>query len=274
MGNAISNVQIGTYQDHIVPVVAMENKVSFNPYESWDGKIREPVLDMPSHGTVQASVYTLSAQLDQLQGQQMQFVQLGGHYVPQNPTGVVPVASYYPVHNMLSHPQQLQYLPSQSYPVYFMPAGQAQIYESSVHYGSKEILPVVSGRPPLHPNSMLISSQVAHKDVMATPPVPEFIPPVYRTTQVVNAPIDVNCNENKQQNVVDSQTDSQPQLIDLGSGETANYCDEYNDDPALSQIYKTQPLPPSLLPQYQTMKASTLPLSEALSQSHLNKVNR
>ncbi|XP_031253285.1 uncharacterized protein LOC116111226 [Pistacia vera] len=274
-GSAISYAQTGTYQDHIVPIASMENKVSFNAFESWDTKIREPVSEMPSHKTVQAYAYPLSSQLDQLQGQQMQFVQMGSHYVSQNPTTVVPVASYYPVHNTLSHQQQqLQYLPNQSYPVYVVLAGETPKYESSVQYGSKETLSVVSGRPPLHPNSTLISPQVAYKDVTATPPVPEFVSPVYRTTQVGNAPIHANCNENKQQNVVVSQTHNQPQLIDLASGETANYCDEYDDDPARSQIYKTQPLPPSLPPQYQTMKASALLLSEALSQLHLDNVNQ
>lgn len=280
MASAISHAQTGTYQEPNVHAAAMENKVLLNPFESSDAKIPDakipdPVSEAQTHKTVQVSGYPLSSPLDQLQQQQVQFFHMGAHFSSQNPASVFPVASYYPMYNTPLHQQQLQYLPSQPYPVYVVPVGQTQTYNSSAQYGSKDTLPVVSGRPPLHPNSMIIPSQVAYKDVTPGPPIPEFISQVYRATPVANSLIHVPYNENKQHNVAVPPMHSQPPVIGVASRETANYSNEHDDDPVRAQIYKSQPPPPTLPSQYQTMtKATTVLLSEALSQLHVDSIKQ
>lgn len=269
--SAISHRQTGCYQDPSVHVTALENKVSLNPFESPDISASE----VQTHKTVQVSGYSLSSQLDQQQRQQVQFVPMGTHFVHQNPASVFPVASYYPVCNTPLHQPQLQYLPNQAYPIYLVPVGQSQLYDPSGQYGCKDSLPVVTGRPPLHPNSTLISSQVTYKEATPAPPIPELVSQAYRTTQVANSLVRVAYNDNKQQNVTVPQMHNQPQLIGVAPRETANYGNEHDDDSVRAQIYKSQPPPPMLPSQYQTMtQATTVLLSEALAQLHTDNIKQ
>ncbi|KAK2652320.1 hypothetical protein Ddye_012176 [Dipteronia dyeriana] len=255
MASPVSYAQTVTYQDPFIPVVAMENKVSLNPIELSDNKTSDLVPPgLPMHKTVQVAGpgYLLSTQLDQLQQQSLQFVQMS------NPMSVLPVT--YPTHNMMPPHQPIQYLPNQPYPVYAVPVGQAQAYNASPQYCSKETMPVVSGRPPLLPNTPAI----AYKEVAAVPTMPGFVSQAYRTTPVANSPVHMLYNEVKQQNVVVPQMHNQPLPISVTSGETANYSNEHDDEAARSQIYKSQPPPPppTLPSQYQTMtNARTVLLS-------------
>ncbi|KAK1578683.1 hypothetical protein Q3G72_032310 [Acer saccharum] len=257
MASPVSYTQTVTYQDPVIPVVAMENKVSLNPIELSDTKISDLVPPgLPMHKTVQVAGpgYPLSTQLDQLQQQSLQFVQMS------NPMSVLPVTSYYPTHNMMPPHQPLQYLPNQPYPAYAVPVGQAQAYNASPQYCSKETMPVVPGRPPLLPNT----PEIAYREVAAVPPIPGFVSQAYRTTPVANSPVHMLYNEIKQQDVVVPQMHNQPLPIGVTSGETANYSNEHDDEAARAQIYKSQPPPPptTLPSHYQTMtNARTVLLS-------------
>lgn len=275
VASAISHRQTGCYQDPTVHVTALENKSSLNPFESPDITASE----VRTHKAVQVSGYPLSSQLDQLQRQQVQFAPMDTHFVHQNPAGAFPTAPYYPVYNTPPHQPQPQpqphYLPNQAYPVYLVSVGQSQIYDSSTQYGCKDSLPVVTGRPPLHPNSTLISSQVTYKEATPAPPIPEFVSQAYRTTPVANSLVHVAYNENKQQNMTVPQMHNQPQLFGVAPRETANYGNEHDDDSVRAQIYKSQPPPPTLPSQYQTMtQATTVLLSEASAQLHMDNIKQ
>ncbi|KAL9427680.1 hypothetical protein AB3S75_029795 [Citrus x aurantiifolia] len=273
VASAISHRQTGCYQDPTVHVTALENKSSLNPFESPDITASE----VRTHKVVQVSGYPLSSQLDQLQRQQVQFVPMDTHFVHQNPAGAFPTVPYYPVYNTPPHQPQPQphYLPNQAYPVYLVPVGQSQIYDSSTQYGCKDSLPVVTGRPPLHPNSTLISSQVTYKEATPAPPIPEFVSQAYRTTPVANSLVHVAYNENKQQNMTVPQMRNQPQLFGVAPRESANYGNEHDDDSVRAQIYKSQPPPPTLPSQYQTMmQATTVLLSEASAQLHMDNIKQ
>ncbi|KAH7556910.1 hypothetical protein JRO89_XS11G0010300 [Xanthoceras sorbifolium] len=249
--------QTVTDQGPVFPVAAMENNVNLNPTDLSDTKIPDLVPGLPVPKTVQYAGYPLSTQLDQLQQQQWQCIQMG------NPMSTLPVTSYYPTYNKLPSHQPLQYLSNQPYPVYVVPVGQAQAYNASPQYCSKETMQVI-GRPPLHPNTSAISPQVAYKEVIAVPPIPGFVSQVYRTTPVANSPVHVPYNnENKQQNGVAPQMHNQTLPIGVTSRETANYSNEHDNDAARAHIYKSQPPPPALPSQYQAMtNATTILMSD------------
>lgn len=245
------------YQDPVV-----ENKVSSNAADVLDSKIPDLVQGVPVNKSVHVAGYPLSTQADQFQQPHLQFVQMG------NP------GSYYPSYSTMLHHQPIQYVSNQPYPIYVMPVGQSQGYIAPQYY-SKEATPVVSGRPPLHPNTSINSQQVVYKEVADVPPIPGFVSQVYRTSPIANSPVQVPYNESKQQNVVDLRMHNQSVSGGVTSRENADYSNESDDETARAQIYKSQPPPPSLPSQYQTMtNATTLFLSEALAQMQMDNIKQ
>ncbi|OMP04703.1 Phox/Bem1p [Corchorus olitorius] len=252
VGSAVSNVQTGI-QDQVAPIAAMESKVSSNPYDS----------GIEMHKPIQASGFPMNL-MDQPQ-QQKQFVYEGTHYIPQNMPGVQPVTSYYPVYHQVPQEQHLHYQSNQPYPVYYLPVVPTQSYNIPVHCGTVQASTAGSGQPQTHPNAPSIPPQRVLKEVAVLPqPVAELNSQTYQKIpghQLVHVPY----NETETR-LVGSQIQHQPQAFGPAAGETANYTNKLDDDLARVQIYKSQPPPPTVPSQYQTMttKAATLILSEAL----------
>ncbi|KAF3972998.1 hypothetical protein CMV_003543 [Castanea mollissima] len=244
--SAISQPQSITCQDPVVQVSSMENNASSKPLES-------------------------------LQQQQVQFVQVGANYIPHNSTGVLPNTSCYTMYP--AQPlQQFHYQPNQLCPVYFVPVGQMPPHSLPVQCGLVNTV-TAPNQLPLLPNASLIAPQVAYKEAPAAPAKPDLPSQFYRTSLAHVAaplvPVPVSYNENQQQPVGIPQMHHQPQSIPIPSRESANFNNELDDDPARVQIYKSQPPPPSVPSQYQTMtKATANLLSEALAQLHKDNLKQ
>ncbi|OMO80291.1 Phox/Bem1p [Corchorus capsularis] len=252
VGSAVSNVQTGI-QDQVAPIAAMESKVSSNPYDS----------GVEMHKPIQASGFPMNL-MDQPQ-QQKQLVYEGTHYIPQNMPGVQPVTSYYPVYHQVPQEQHLHFQSNQPYPVYYLPVVPTQSYNIPVQCGMVQASTVGSGQPQTHPNASSIPPQRVLKEVTVLPqPMAELNSQTYQKIpghQLVHVPY----NETETR-LVGSQIQHQPQAFGPAAGETATCTNKLDDDLARVQIYKSQPPPPTVPSQYQTMttKAATLILSEAL----------
>ncbi|KAM4131538.1 hypothetical protein ACJW30_01G182700 [Castanea mollissima] len=242
--SAISQPQSITCQDPVVQVSSMENNASSKPLESQ---------------------------------QQVQFVQVGANYIPHNSTGVLPNTSCYTMYP--AQPlQQFHYQPNQLCLVYFVPVGQMPPHSLPVQCGLVNTV-TAPNQLPLLPNASLIAPQVAYKEAPAAPAKPDLPSQFYRTSLAHVAaplvPVPVSYNENQQQPVGIPQMHHQPQSIPIPSRESANFNNELDDDPARVQIYKSQPPPPSVPSQYQTMtKATANLLSEALAQLHKDNLKQ
>lgn len=262
-------------QDSVVHVSSLENSVSTKPFES-ENRIPDSSSGVQACNSISVSGYPLPLQLNQPQQQQVQFVQVGANYIPHNSTGVLPNnTSYYTMYP--TQPlQHFHYQPNQLRPVYLVPVGQMPPYNLPVQCGLVNTVNAPN-LPPMHPNASLIAPQVGYKEHMVAPAKPDFPSQVYRTGHaLVAAPlVSVPYNGNQQQVVGIPQMHHQPQSMPIPSWESANFSNELNDDPARDQIYKSQPPPPSVPSQYQTMtKATTNLISEALAQLHKDNLKQ
>ena len=252
----------------------MENNVSSKPLESVS-PISDSSSGVPAYKSISVSGYPLPLQLNQLQQQQVQFVQVGANYIPHNSTGVLPNTSCYTMYP--AQPlQQFHYQPNHLCPVYFVPVGQMPYYSLPVQCGLVNTV-TAPNQPPILPNASFIAPQVAYKEAPVAPAKPDLPSQFYRTSLAhVAAPlVPVSYNENQQQPVGIPQMHHQPQSIPIPSRESANFNNELDDDPAHVQIYKSQPPPPSVPSQYQTMtKATANLLSEALTQLHKDNLKQ
>lgn len=103
--------------------------------------------------------------------------------------------------------------------------------------------------------------------------MPELTSQTFRTTQAANPLVHVPYNEDIQQSFVHQQIHVQPQKSSVAPGQAVGYSNELkvDDDPARAQIYKSQPPPPVLPSQYQTMaKAPVAAISETLAHLHMD----
>ncbi|KAK9272779.1 hypothetical protein L1049_003156 [Liquidambar formosana] len=280
VASAISHPQTGIYQDPV-------GHVASNPVES------QIDVSNPLSGTqIHDSGYPISPQLvQQQQHQTLQFVPAGAHYMPHYPAGPLPISSYYPMYpSQLHQQQQTHYQHNQHYPIYLLPVSHTQPYGLSMQCNlvdigntassrpSKQCNLVdignsVSSQPPMRANATTVPQPVAFKEVTTAPPVPVPVPvpvpesavQVYPTTPLFHVP----SNQNQQQLMDLPQMHNASQSIAISSTETAKYCNKVDDDPAYTQIYKSQPPAPSLSSQYQTMtQATAVMLSEALKRLH------
>ncbi|KAF5737731.1 hypothetical protein HS088_TW13G00620 [Tripterygium wilfordii] len=245
-----------TSENSVASAVSQDQGVHVTSMEM-ESRVHIPSSGAQMHKIVHASDYPLSSHLDQLQQKHhVQFVPLKTNY----PMSVLPIQSYYPVYNQQP---QLYYLPNQPHPVYLLPVAQPQTYNPSVHCGMAETAPIDPSRSPMHPNVPVIASQVAYKEVN---PVSGAA-----NTTFVHVPY----SENMQQVGVVPQIHYQPQPADVANRETANYSNELDDDSLRAQIYKSQPPPPLVPSQFQTMtNATAVLLSEALAQLHTDNIEQ
>ncbi|KAK8529536.1 hypothetical protein V6N12_060315 [Hibiscus sabdariffa] len=226
-----------------------------------------PQVPMPQ--PVQDSGYILQqSQFDQhqhVQQQQQQFLHAdAAHYIQHHPTGAVPIPAYYPVYPSQQQPHHQHHAQiDQQYPLYYVPARQAQAYNMPVQQPS--INEAATAIPSSRPQTPLAYNP------MRNPPIskPEMAAAtgVYRATatgppQLVQVPN----SQHQQQYMGYSQIHHPSQTVAPTSAANATYAYEFTD-PARAQIYYTQPLPPTMPSQYQTMTAaSTVVLPDTNSQ--------
>ncbi|XVF71565.1 hypothetical protein PTKIN_Ptkin12aG0048300 [Pterospermum kingtungense] len=264
--SAVSIAQTGICQDLVYPVAAMESKVSSNLFES-DKKTADPSSGIEMHKPVQASGFPVN--LMDLPQQQTQFIHEGTNYVPQNMPGVQPVTSYYPVYHSMPQQQHIHYLPSQPYPLYYLPVTPTQSYNIPVQQGMVQASYISSDQPQTQPNASWIPTQMVLKEAAVLhQPGAELTPQQYKNIPAGHSVIRVSHSEAETM-LAGAQIHHPPQPLGVATGETANYASKLDDDPVHVQIYKSQPPPPMLPSQYQTMtKATALNLSEAMVKLH------
>ncbi|KAM7279736.1 hypothetical protein ACFE04_006870 [Oxalis oulophora] len=265
VGSSVTHPQFVNYQEPTIPAAMLENKVSSNSFESESHFSNSP-SGIQVRQPVQFSGYQMVHQVNhhyQQQQQPFQFVQMPPNYITQNPTGLVPVQSYYPTYETMQH-QQLHYQPNQSYPVYLVPAPQPQpqTYNIPTQYRMADPVNIGPLRPPVHPSATLLS----HRVYKETAPAIESSAQIYRSTtpSAVGPVIHVPYNENQQPSVI--QNKPQP----------TGAINEVDDVAARAQIYKSQPPPPVVPSSHnQTMtRATAILLSEAMAQLHVEHVNQ
>lgn len=257
--SANSNPLTGPYTAPVVHIASLQTQTSANTLES---KSRTVCSGTQPCTTVPVSGYPVTSQFDQLQ--HVQFFPTASPYMSQNPAFVVPVSQYYPVYQL--QPQPLYYAPNQSYPTYVVPMPVAQSQNLPMQ-GPLHDAPAITSSQPALDFSPMVNPQVAYKEVPEALRKQELASQVFTTVQGTAPHAHVPVTENKQNLVQMNQVRKHPQPVDVVHEETCFYDDEYVEDPARLQIYKSQPLPPTLPSQYQTMtEANTLLLTEALSQ--------
>ncbi|KAJ4822395.1 hypothetical protein Tsubulata_008932 [Turnera subulata] len=230
-------------------VAALENKVASTTVEANVGilGVGSALTGVEMLDTFPTSdTFPVPQQFTQPQ-QQLQFVQPGAQqYVLQTPGMGVSMSPYYLMNAPVHQQQQLYYQTNEPQLIYFVPAGQP--YNLPLQSGLFTTTAMAPNRPPLHPNSSTIHTpQVAFK-VAATAPVPELASQACNTV-----PMNVPHHENSGLPPMNMQA----QATDLASAETTNFGIESDDDPVRAQIYKSQPPPPMLPSQYQTLSKAT-----------------
>ncbi|KAK3036538.1 hypothetical protein RJ639_030979, partial [Escallonia herrerae] len=262
VANAVPYPRTGTYQDHVVHVTSADMKVSPTNVES-ERNIMDTSYMTPMQKTVQSPGYQLPQVSDWKQHQpEVQYIQASGHYIPQYATGMLPVPSYYSMyHPQMQQQQHGAYLPSQPHQIYVLPLRPNQPYSMSVPCNLNETTNVASSRPPLHTNPVMISSQVAYKEGVTAVPNPESAKEVYR--MVPAAPFDTALyNQYQQQYVAPPEMHRPSQPMATSSTANAGSDNQFDDDLAYAQIYKSQPPAPPL---------ATSLLPEASTQTYANK---
>ncbi|GMI66149.1 hypothetical protein like AT5G16220 [Hibiscus trionum] len=273
VGNTISNVQTGTFQDQVGYMASMENRLCSNPFES-DKKVADPSSGVEVHKPIHASGFPVN--LMHLPQQQTQVIHEDTHYAPPNVPGTQPVTSYYPVYYPVPQQQQhLHYQSNQPYPMYYVPVAPTQPYNIPVQHGMVQATSICAGQPRAPPNATFIPTQVVLKEVAAAPqPVADLHSQQYQEIPAAHQQIHLPHTETETR-FAGAQIQHQPQSLGVAAGETANHTNKLDDDPARVQIYKSQPPPPMLPSQYQTMtKATTLLLSEALAKLHTDNAEQ
>ncbi|KAL3527013.1 hypothetical protein ACH5RR_011669 [Cinchona calisaya] len=241
VGSAGVQPKAGIYQEPYIQVasgvpsyaVVTENSVS-DP---------QPVIHMQKN--VQLSGYHLSQQSDGKQHHyEVQYVHGDSRFMPSCQTGPSPLPSYYPLCQMPMH-QQLRSPYTVNQPIYFVPVRPNQNYGISMQCSLLDNTNVASNRPPLHPQAAMISP-LTYKEAITGPSVPESASKVRQTvpsaTPVVSAP----STQGKQQLMELTKLQHPSQPVITAPGTSSNYVNEFEDDVAFTQTYKTQPSIPML----------------------------
>lgn len=262
--------KVGIHQEPLVQV--MSSMASHSLIEA-EGSIVNPTL-IQTPKMVQVSGYQLPQTLDGKQPQHgMQYIHGGACYVPNYPSGPLPVSSCYPLYQVpMQQPQQTPYPLNQQYPIYFVPVQQMQSHSMSVLPNINHAAVMASNLPTLHPQSVMNLPSIAYKEVVTAQSVSEPVSKVYTTVPTTSLPISAPSQTQQQYTTLpEPQLSSQP--VSTASVPVANDANEFDDDLAYNQIYKSQPPPPSFISQCQTItKGATVLLSESSMQMHSNNV--
>ncbi|OIT31160.1 PREDICTED: uncharacterized protein LOC109209070 [Nicotiana attenuata] len=270
VGSTSFQPKVGIHQEPLVQVVSSMASHSLIEVE---GSMANPSL-IQTPKMVQVSGYQLPQTLDGKQPQQgMQYVHGGACYVPHYPSGPLPVSSCYPFYQLpMQQPQQSPYPMNQQYPIYLVPVQPMQSQSMPVQPNINHTAVIGPNRPPLHPQSVMSPPSIVYKEVMTAQSVPELGSKVYTTVPAATPPISAPCQSQQHYTAPpEPQLGSQPILT--ASVPAANEANEIEDDLAYSQIYKSQPPPPSFISQCQTItKGAAVLLSESSMQLHSNNV--
>uniref|UniRef100_A0A803P771 PB1 domain-containing protein n=1 Tax=Cannabis sativa TaxID=3483 RepID=A0A803P771_CANSA len=179
--------------------------------------------------------------------------------VPANP--VDPKVNISDQNTRQHHPQVDQ---QQQYPVYYVPARQAQAY-NNLSVQQSNISEASTVIPQTHPNPAMVATPTAAAAAAAYNPVrnaplgkPEIAAGMYRTATTVAQPslVQVPSAQHQQQQYAGySQVHHPSQSVTPTSAAAASYGYEYAD-PSHAQMYYTQALQPTMASQYQTMTAT------------------
>lgn len=259
IASAVFHPQTIIYQDQ-VHFPSTESGVSFNAVET--DCISSDPAGIHMMKTVQLPPHQVSSHSDQIQHlQQMSYVQPGAHYTSQY--SQVPMSAYYPMYYSPSHQNTPNpYQPNPPYPVYFVPVRPTQSFNTPMQCSFQDNIATVPSRPHMQPPITMMAPPLA-------PVLSESATKVYNpmgATPLVPVP----SNQDQPPLMDLSETNQSSQCTTAASIAAANYENEYEDDLAYTQIYKTQPsAPAALLSQYQTMtNAGTVRLSEASKLLH------
>ncbi|XP_019172624.1 PREDICTED: uncharacterized protein LOC109168028 isoform X2 [Ipomoea nil] len=253
--NPLSRQKHYIYQEPMVQIQA-GNRVSANPVEHKisDQNTRTPVP--------QDSGYVLQSQYDQHQQlhqhQQQQYVH-AGQFIHHAPAGAVPITSYYPIYpsQQQHHPQHPALEHQHQYPVYFVQARPTQAYNLPVQqtsYSDSAPAATPNNRPQTPPQPTNFAPSSAYNPSRSIPASkPEMATGTYRTpTGTAPQLVQIAPGQHPQQYVGYSQIHHPSQSIAPTSAAATNYAYEFSDS-AHAQIYYTQPLPPQMGAQHQTM---------------------
>lgn len=247
VASAVSHPKTGFHQDQAVHFSSSDAKVSSNAVKP-ESIILEPSSLIQMKNAAQVSSYQLPHAPEEKLHQQVQYIHSGGHYVSQYPTGPLPFSSYYPVYQPQLHQQHVPYPsnpPNPPYPVYLLPIRPNQSYNMSASHNLNIAATVAPSRPPLHPQTSLLSNQVAYKEVTPAPVLPELTSDSYWSASP----------SIQKQQLLDPQESHQPSLSVASDPLVATNSDTEMvvDDLAYAQIYKSQPPAPATTPPYEAM---------------------
>nr|XP_043614752.1 uncharacterized protein LOC122586823 [Erigeron canadensis] len=209
-------------------VIPESESIIYNP---------SPTMQMPRN--LQVPGYQIQHIPDQRQ-QPVQYIPTGSPHYMQYPTGPLPISSYYPMYV----PYQQQQ-PNQAYPIYVMPMGPT---DRSYNMSAQGDINGSLSHPPLHTH--IPSPHVAYKEGMVFQSPSEQAAVASQTTP---------------SNQVPSQP---PQHTGPTATATPTYENEYENDLAYAQIYKSQPSAPVFpSPIFETTKKpESMPLSDSSAQ--------
>ncbi|XP_074381370.1 protein PAL OF QUIRKY isoform X2 [Apium graveolens] len=259
LASAVSHPKTGFHQDQAVHISSSDAKVSSNAVKP-ESVILEPSSLIQMKNAAQVSSYQLPPAPEEKLHQQVQYIHSGGHYVSQYPTGPLPFSSYYPVYQPQIHQQHVPYPsnpPNPPYPIYLLPVRPNQSYNMSASHNLNIAATIAPSRPPLHPQTSLLSNQVAYKEVTPAPVLPELTSDGYWST----AP-----SVQKQQllDPLESYQPSHPVASDP-LVTTNSDAEIVVDDLAYAQIYKSQPPAPATTPPYEAMTNTSKVLASETS---------
>ncbi|KAI9088571.1 hypothetical protein K1719_029685 [Acacia pycnantha] len=280
VSNPLSRPKPVFYQEQ-VQIPTATTRFPSNPADPVKLNMSDPHARIQMQQQVQDPGYVLQPQFDpQQQPQQQQKQQYipNSHFIHQTPSGAMPIPAYYPVYpsQQQSHPQHHPQL-DQQYPVYYMPARQAQPYNLSMQQQQQQQpnigetnMAISSSRPQAQPNPTMAPPSAAYNPVRNVPiPKAEMAAGAYRTSagmpQLVQQ-VPSGQPQHQQQFVAYSQIHHPSQTAAPNSAAPANYAAYDYADPAHAQIYYTQHLAPTMPSQYQTMAAPPVVLPEVSSQ--------
>ncbi|XP_051126897.1 uncharacterized protein LOC127248553 [Andrographis paniculata] len=239
----------------------LEPLIQVDPEESSENTVSDPLLSNLTQKSVHVVGYPFSQPLDTVKQQyETQIIQGGMHYVPQY-TGSVPASPYYPLYQLpMPTPQHIPSPQNQPYPIYIVPMQTPQYHNMSMQCSFDPSATSSSGQQPVHPQAAAIPHSIAHKDIHGTQ-IPESVTQVYCNIPTAVQPISVPSNQGElAMKLPEPQMPSEP--VANSSAIPSSHGCEFDEDIAYNQIYKTQPLPPVLPSQYQTMTKGTTVVSE------------
>ncbi|KAL3813277.1 hypothetical protein ACJIZ3_014545 [Penstemon smallii] len=236
------------------PLIQIAPEVSSLLIDS-ESTISDLSISIPTQNTVQVLGYPSSQQPDRKELQyETQLIEGGLQYVPQYPANPMPFSPYYPVYQMPMHQQHVPYPPNPPYPIYLVPVRPPQYHNMSMQCNLIDTNTTTSTRPPLYPQTSVITPPITHKEVFGAQPVTESATKNYQSILASSPVISIPSNE-VMTGTLEPENASEP--VTTTSVASTVESSEFDEDIAYNQIYKTQPLAPILPSQYQTMTKGT-----------------